>query len=55
MPWVPSVWMREVLNQDGLLRDRVLRHLPFDKVRLLGQAVAQGQARGTVTPTSIRG
>ena len=33
MPWVPSTWMREVLNEGGLLRSRVLRHLPFEKIR----------------------
>ena len=26
MPWVPSTWMREVLNEGGLLRTRVLRY-----------------------------
>jgi hypothetical protein len=50
MPWVPSVWMREVLNEGGLLRARVLRHLPFDKIRILSQAVAGGQAHGEVNP-----
>ena len=39
MPWIPSTWMREVLNDGGLLRSRVLRQLPFDKVRLVNEAV----------------
>lgn len=47
-PWVPSTWMREVLNEDGLLRGRVLRHLPLDKVRLLGEAMLRGQKTGSV-------
>jgi AcrR family transcriptional regulator len=50
MPWVPSTWMREVLNEGGLLRTRVLRHLPFEKIRILGEAVARGQASKTVNP-----
>jgi len=50
MPWVPSTWMREVLNEGGLLRARMLRHLPFEKVKILGEAVARGQASKTVNP-----
>ena len=47
MPWVPSTWMREVLNEGGLLRGRVLRHLPFQKIGALSQSVARAQAAGT--------
>lgn len=47
-PWVPSAWMREILNENGLLRTRVLRYLPIEKVRLLSQAMQHGQKRGSV-------
>ncbi len=47
-PWVPSTWMREILNEGGLLRGRMLRHLPVEKVRVVGRAIARGQAAGTV-------
>jgi|SRR5579859_8055320 len=50
MPWVPSTWMREVLNEGGLLRNRVLRHLPFEKVKILSQSVAKQQATGEINP-----
>jgi AcrR family transcriptional regulator len=50
MPWIPSTWMREVLNEGGLLRSRVFRHLPFDKLKLLGKSVASGQARKAINP-----
>jgi TetR/AcrR family transcriptional regulator len=46
MPWIPSTWMREVLNEGGLLRSRVLRKLPFDKVRVVSEAVAHAQTKG---------
>lgn len=46
MPWVPSTWMREVLNEGGLLRGRVLRYLPFDKIGILSRSVARAQAAG---------
>ncbi len=46
MPWVPATWMREVLNEGGLLRTRVLRHLPFEKIGILSRSVASAQAAG---------
>ena len=50
MPWIPSTWMREILNEGGLLRERMLRRLPYEKVRLLGRAMARGQAEGALNP-----
>ena len=46
MPWVPSTWMREVLNEGGLLRTRVLRYLPFEKIGAFSKSVAKAQAAG---------
>jgi AcrR family transcriptional regulator len=49
MPWVPSIWVREILSEGGLLRERMLlRRLPFEKARLLGHAIARGQADGSL-------
>lgn len=50
MPWIPSTWMREVLNEGGLLREKMLRRLPFEKIRLVAAAVAQGQSKGGYNP-----
>ena len=47
-PWVPSTWMREIFTEDGLLRARMLRRLPIDKVRIVGQAIVRGQVSGSV-------
>jgi len=49
-PWIPSTWMREVLNENGLLRSRLLRRLPFDKISQFGQAIASAQANSNVNP-----
>ena len=49
-PWIPSTWMREVLNENGLLRSRLLRRLPFDKISQFSQAIASAQANGNVNP-----
>lgn len=45
MPWVPSAWMREVLNEGGLLRTRVVRCIPFEKVRIVTEAIAGEQRK----------
>jgi len=45
MPWIPSTWMREVLNEGGLLREKMLRRLPFGKIRMVAAAIAQGQSQ----------
>jgi len=50
MPWVPSTWVREILNEGGLLRERMLHRLPFDQARLLAHAIARGQRDGSLNP-----
>lgn len=50
MPWVPSTWMREILNEGGLLRERIIRRLPFEKLRIVGEAIAKGQASERLNP-----
>lgn len=50
MPWAPPIWVREILNEGGLLRERMLRRLPFEKARLLGDAIVRGQRDGSLNP-----
>jgi AcrR family transcriptional regulator len=50
MPWVPSLWLREIINEGGLLRERALRHIPLQRVAGFGQNIARGQSRGEVNP-----
>lgn len=45
MPWIPSTWMREVLTEGGLLREKMLRRLPFEKIRSVSAAIAKGQSQ----------
>ena len=49
-PWIASTWMREVLIDGGLLRPRLVKHLPFDKLSTLVSAIASGQKFHTVNP-----
>ncbi|SEI40128.1 TetR/AcrR family transcriptional regulator [Achromobacter sp. NFACC18-2] len=49
-PWLPSLWMHEVVNEGGQLRDRVLRHLPSDRLQAFAGLIADCQRRGAITP-----
>jgi AcrR family transcriptional regulator len=46
--WVPSLWMREIINEGGLLRERALRHVPLDRVVAFARALANAQQRGGI-------
>jgi AcrR family transcriptional regulator len=45
MPWIPSIWLREILIEDGLLRERILRRLPYDKAQGIAKAIVAGQTQ----------
>jgi len=49
-PWLPPLWVREVLNEGGLLRERMLSRLPFDRLQWLAERVAAGQRTGQINP-----
>jgi AcrR family transcriptional regulator len=46
--WVPSLWMREIINEGGLLRERALRHVPLDRVGAFAMALARAQHRDEI-------
>jgi TetR/AcrR family transcriptional regulator len=48
-PWLPSLWLREVVSEGGQLRDRLMRILPLESVRHLIGTVAGAQRRGEVS------
>src|SRR5262249_10099738 len=35
MPWMPPIWIREVVAEGGMLRDRMFRHFPLQAVAVL--------------------
>ncbi|WP_118185695.1 TetR/AcrR family transcriptional regulator [Paraburkholderia phosphatilytica] len=50
LPWLPALWLREVVGEGGLLRERMIQRLPFDTLHRFGARVAQAQRDGTVSP-----
>jgi TetR/AcrR family transcriptional regulator len=43
MPWMPPIWIREVVSEGGTLRDRLFRHFPRDAVTALSETLAREQ------------
>ncbi|MFC0397828.1 TetR/AcrR family transcriptional regulator [Paraburkholderia rhizosphaerae] len=50
MPWLPSLWLREVVNEGGMLRDRMITRIPFDNIRRFGARIKDAQLAGAVNP-----
>ena len=48
MPWMPPIWIREIVSGGGLLRGRMIGHLPVHVIAALQAALADGKRRGTV-------
>jgi AcrR family transcriptional regulator len=49
-PWLPSLWLREIVNEGGLLRERALRHIPVKRIGGFMQNIARGKSRCEVNP-----
>jgi len=50
MPWLPSLWIREIVNEGGLLREKMLQRIPVEKQKQFGKRIAAGQKEGIVNP-----
>lgn len=47
-PWLPTLWLREVVSEGGQLRERLLGRLPLAQVQQFMTRLAQAQRRGEV-------
>jgi len=50
MPWMPALWVREVLSDGGQLRERMVRRVPLAKLALFAESVRRSQQAGTINP-----
>jgi AcrR family transcriptional regulator len=48
-PWLPTLWLREVVSDGGQLRQRLLSRLPLAQVQKLLLTLAEAQRRGDMT------
>lgn len=47
-PWLSPLWLREVLSEGGLLRERLMRNIAGPIAPLLAGSIAKAQARGAI-------
>lgn len=50
MPWMPALWVREVLSDGGQLRERMVRRVPLDKLAVFADSIARSQQAGQLNP-----
>ena len=48
MPWLPSLWVREVISEGGHLRERMLAHLPSAEIKRFALDMAAAQKRSRI-------
>jgi AcrR family transcriptional regulator len=49
-PWLPSLWVREVLNEQGVLRDVLPKIIAPQVTHLLARMLVDAQKRGAIGP-----
>lgn len=49
-PWLPSLWLREIVSEHGQLRAPLLKNLRFEYVLHLIKTVTAAQRRGEIDP-----
>lgn len=47
-PWLPPLWLREIVNEGGLLRERMLKRLPIGQLQRFAARIGEAQRDGTV-------
>ena len=50
LPWLAPMWLSDVGSPAGELSQRVMPHVPIDRVNLLTAAIVAAQARGEINP-----
>lgn len=50
MPWLPPLWLREVVNEGGMLRERLLARIPLDNLMRFARRIEGAQRAGSINP-----
>ncbi|WP_256258520.1 TetR/AcrR family transcriptional regulator, partial [Burkholderia ubonensis] len=50
MPWLPSLWLREIVNEGGQLRERMVRRIPLEHIGRFAERIRHAQQAGVVNP-----
>ena len=49
-PWLPSLWLREIIQEGGMLRERVLDRIPRERNAAFRRNITRAQERGEINP-----
>lgn len=49
-PWLPSLWLREIVQAGGLLQERVLQRVPQELNSSFRSKISDAQTRGEINP-----
>ncbi|WP_454762812.1 TetR/AcrR family transcriptional regulator [Cupriavidus campinensis] len=49
-PWFPGLWIREIVDIDGQLRERMVQRVAVQRATLVSAPLAAAQARGQLNP-----
>ncbi len=50
-PWLPSVWLTEIVGKSGILQKRLLAHVPKNKLGQFVSLLTHGQKTGVINPS----
>ncbi|HPT17564.1 MAG TPA: TetR/AcrR family transcriptional regulator [Kiritimatiellia bacterium] len=50
MPWLPPLWVREVISEGGALREKLIRRVDLNKQEQFKSGMAAAQRAGRVNP-----
>jgi AcrR family transcriptional regulator len=50
MPWLPPLWLREIVNEGGMLRERMVSRIPVEHIRRFAERIRAAQQAGVVNP-----
>lgn len=50
MPWLPPLWLREIVNEGGMLRERMLKRIPVEQTIRFANRIGAAQQHGVVNP-----
>jgi AcrR family transcriptional regulator len=49
-PWLPSLWLREIVTEGGQLRERMLKRLPLDHIQKFITHLSAAKLKGQLNP-----
>lgn len=49
-PWLPRIWIREIANEGGLLREKIIKCVPYEGIDHFRRNIETAQKEGIMNP-----